>query len=131
MIDISPLTTWVAIIAIASVLQSLLLLGGALMVWRSIKQGQDALERIERQHLVPLMARVNDTIGDVRDVTARVRQIDDDVRRTLTTSTERALDTAARVKSTAWPALALGRAVHDAVSSFRRRRSPGRPSSAI
>jgi CHASE1-domain containing sensor protein len=131
MIDITPLTTWVAIIAIASLLQSLMLLGGAFMAWRSIKQGQQALERLERQHLVPLVARVNDTIGDVRDVTARVRQIDDDVRRALTSSTEKALDTAARVKSTAWPALALGRAVHEAVSSFRRHRSPGRPSSAV
>lgn len=118
MIDTSTINVWLALIAIATVLQTLFLFGVAFMAWRATKQVTQAVNRFEQQHLEPLMSRVNGAVDDVRDMAARARALDDGVRDKVTSATEHARDAAELVAERIWPAYAVGKAAYTAVSSF-------------
>lgn len=118
MVDTSNITVWLAVIAIASVLQTLFLFGAAFVAWRTARQAQVAIERFEQRHVDPLMIKVNGAIDDVRDVAARARTIDDTVLAKVTNATEHAKDAAELVTERVWPAYAFGRAAYAAASTF-------------
>ena len=124
---------WLAVLAIAVVVQTLLMVGGAIVAWRMYARTTQALaqavDQLEARHLTPLSARVNAVADDVQDVMARVRRADDAVRAQLDK-----LDTVAHVAGQAvgsrmWPVVGLSRA---AAAAFRAlsSRSSTRPSSA-
>lgn len=119
--DASEIGVWLAIIAIASLVQTLLFCAAAFAAWRAARQAQAAVERFEQQRLDPLMMRVQEAVEGVRDVTARVGALDRDVRGKVADATDHAKDVAGKVATRMWPALAIGRAAYAAVSSFRRR----------
>jgi hypothetical protein len=144
--DLSDITIWVAVLAIATALQTLMLIGMGIVTWRTSRKLQDVatrverdhvvplitraneavsdvraiVGRVEREHVVPLVARVNDAVGDLRDVASRVRALDDGVKDTVATATERARDVADVVMQRAWPAYAVGRAAYAMVSALMR-----------
>lgn len=120
MTDTSTINIWLGILAIATLLQTLFMFGVAFIAWRSARQVREVADRIERQHVEPLVARVNAAIDDVRDMAARARTMDDNVRSTVASATSTARDAADRVAGTVWPAYALGRAVYTTVASFLR-----------
>lgn len=132
MVDTSNISLWLAIIAGASVLQTLLLSGAAFVAWRTARQAQAAVDRFEQRHVEPLMSKVNGAIDDVRDVAARARAIDDTVRTKVAGATDNVKDVAELVTERVWPAYAFGRAAYAATTSFfeafRSRRRP--PSAA-
>lgn len=128
MVDTSNISVWLAILAIATALQTLFLFGAAFVVWRTARKTQTAIDRFEQRHLEPLMARVNGAVDDARDVMARARSIDDNVRAKVANATDHAKDAAELVTERVWPAYAFGRGAYAAVSSFidtfRARRRP-------
>jgi hypothetical protein len=112
---------WLAVMAIAMVVQTLLMLGIAIVGWRAIGKASEAVKDLEARHLTPLGGRVN-------EVMARVRRADDAVRAQLAR-----FDTAAHVAGHAisakvWPVVGLSRAVGAAVKAFTSRGTT-RPSS--
>lgn len=113
MTDPANIVFWLALIAIASVLQTTLLIGAAFFAWRTARQAQQAVERFEQQQLSPLMGRMHGAVDDVRAAVVRAREIEGEVRDKVRTS-------ASRAANRIWPAIALGRAAHAAFSSFRR-----------
>jgi hypothetical protein len=126
---------WLAVMAIAMVVQTLLMLGIAIVGWRAIGKASEAVKDLEARHLTPLGGRVNEVADrvtavadDVQEVMARVRRADDAVRAQLAR-----FDTAARVAGHAisakvWPVVGLSRAVGAAVKAFTSRGTT-RPSS--
>lgn len=133
MVDTSNITVWLAVIAIASVLQTLFLFGAAFMAWRTARQAQTAIDRFEQRHVDPLMARVNGAVDDARDVMARARTIDDNVRAKVANATENVKDAAELMTERVWPAYAFGRAAYAATTSFVtafRSRRGGPPAAA-
>ena len=120
--------TWLAVMAIAMVVQTVLLLGIAIVGWRAIGQAAEAVKALEARHLTPLGGRVNEVADrvnavadDVQEVMARVRRADDAVRAQLGK-----FDTAAHVAGHAisakvWPVIGLSRAVGAAVKAFTSR----------
>jgi hypothetical protein len=127
--------TWLAIMAIAIVVQTLLMIGVAVVAWQALGKATDALKELEARHLAPLSARVTavstrvtEVADDVQEVIGRVRRADDAVRAQFDR-----LDSAAQVAGHAigakvWPVLGLSRAVGAAVRAFAARPST-RPSS--
>lgn len=118
MADVSDVTMWLAVLAIATVLQTCLLLVVAVVSWRAGRQLRDAIDRVEREQVVPLVARMNDAVDDWRDVASRARALDDGVRGTVAGAAGRARDAADVVMQRAWPAYAIGRAAYAVVSSL-------------
>ena len=131
--------TWLAVMAIAIIVQTLLMLGIAVIAWRAMGQAAEAVKQLEARHLVPLNARVmavservTAVADDVQEVITRVRRADDAVRAQLDR-----LDNVAHVAGHAigakvWPVVGLSRAVGAAFKAFTSRgttspSSPGTP----
>jgi hypothetical protein len=134
--------TWLAVMAIAIVVQTLLLIGIAAIAWQATLKASLALREFEARHLAPLgatvtevSARVTAVADDVQEVMTRVRRADDAVRAQLDR-----LDSVAHVAGHAlgarvWPVVGLSRAVGAAFKAFTSRpsitpSSPGTPHAA-
>jgi hypothetical protein len=113
MTDPSTTEVWLAIMAIASVIQSMVLVGAVYLGWRASRQAERLVERFERQQLDPLLGHVHEAVTDVRAAVARARTIEDDARRARR-------GVSARVSSRLWPAIALGRAARAAYATLTR-----------
>jgi len=122
--------TWLAVMAIAIVVQTLLMIGIAIVAWQAVGKATQALKELEARHLAPLSARVTavsarvtEVADDVQEVIGRVRRADDAVRAQLDR-----LDSAAHIAGHAigtkvWPVVGLSRAVGAAFRAFRSRPS--------
>lgn len=115
--------TWLAVMAIAIVVQTLLMIGAAVGAYVAVRRTAETLQRLEDRHLAPISARVNAVADDVQEVITRVRRADDGMRAGLAR-----LDTAAHVAGHAigvkmWPVVGLTRAVTAAVRSLASRSS--------
>jgi hypothetical protein len=125
--NLDTTNTWLAVMTIAIVVQTLLMIGIAVMAWQAMGRTSDALRQLEERHLQPLSARVHAVADDVQEVISRVRRADDAVRLQIDR-----LDSAAHVAGHAigarvWPVVGLSRAVAAAFRAFSSRSS--RPSS--
>jgi uncharacterized protein YoxC len=121
--------TWLAIVAIAAVAQVLLFAVMGVMLVRLGRSITTAIERFEQRHLVPFTSNAAGVAGDLRDVLAGVREVENDIRAQL-----RRLDDAATAAKHAvlhrlWPVVGLGRAVSVAARSLTTPRRP--PSTTV
>jgi hypothetical protein len=131
--------TWLAVMAIAIVVQTLLMLGIAIVAWRAMGQAADAVRALEARHLVPLSARVSAVservtavADDVQEVITRVRRADDAVRAQLDRFDSVAHVAGHAIGAKVWPVVGLSRAVGAAFKAFTSRgttspSSPGTP----
>jgi hypothetical protein len=122
--------TWLAVMAIAIVVQTLLMIGVAVVAWQALGKATAAMKELEVRHLAPLSARltavsarVTEVADDVQEVIGRVRRADDAVRSQIDR-----LDSAAHVAGHAigakvWPVVGLTRAVSAAFRAFATRPS--------
>jgi ABC-type transporter Mla subunit MlaD len=127
-INLDATNTWLAVMAIAIVVQTLLMIAGAVAAYQVVRQVNEAITRLE-DHLSPLGARVTQVADDVQEVITRVRRADDAARALVAR-----LDAAAHVAGHAigarmWPIVGLTRAVAAAARSLTSRSST--PASSI
>jgi hypothetical protein len=128
--------TWLAVMAIAIVVQTLLMIGIAVVVWQALGKAADAVKQLEARHLAPLGARltavsdrVTEVADDVQEVIGRVRRADDAVRAQLDRFDSAAHVAGHAIGAKVWPVVGLTRAVGAAFRSFTGRPSSTRPSS--
>jgi hypothetical protein len=120
--DTTHISAWLAVIAIASAVQALLLLGATIGMLVMYKRLTAAVTAFERERLNPVMAEVHRVIADAHDVIERVKSIDDDVRHALSRTADKASHAAARVRTGLWPAIGLSRGLLAAWRVFTARR---------
>jgi hypothetical protein len=120
--------TWLAVMAIAMVVQTLLMLGIAVVGWQALTKAADTVKELEARHLTPLSARVNAVADDVQEVMARVRRADDAVRAQFDRFDSAAHVAGHAISAKMWPVVGLSRAVGAAVKAFASRGTT-RPSS--
>ncbi|MBI2186766.1 MAG: hypothetical protein HYU37_06520 [Acidobacteria bacterium] len=116
--NLDTTNAWLAVIAVASAVQVLVLLAAALLGYRFYRQTMQAVREIEQRQIAPLaermqalMARVDAILVDVKDVTGTVARGTERVN--ATTGRVRA-SVAARVSQVA----GLVHAVRSAVGHF-------------
>lgn len=120
--NLDTTNTWLAVLAIAVVVQTLLMIAVAVLAWQAVRQVSESLKRLE-DRVSPLGARVTAVADDVQEVITRVRRADDAVRAQLAK-----LDTAAHIAGHAigarmWPVVGLARGVAAAARSLTSRSS--------
>ena len=127
--DLSTTNMWLAILAVASLVQVLLLIGAAIAMARVVARANAAAEAVQHQ-IAPLAARMSASLEDLHDLARRIQRADDEVHaaalrasETLSKATH-TLGVAGRMVShRTWPVLGLVRAAQAVVSTIRTRSS--------
>jgi hypothetical protein len=124
MTDLGSVPVWLGVIAVALVIQTVVMLVAGLVAWRTLARSAAALDALQRDEIRPLLVRVDAVLDDTRRVIGRVEAVDADVRATIARSAARARHAAARVKHGFWPAVGIGRGAWAVVTAFTRRPPP-------
>jgi hypothetical protein len=124
--DDSAATTWLAIIAVASALQTLIILGVAFVSYRLYRRVTDEMSRLDRDYVRPVVERVDAVLDDARDVASRLRKVDDQIRTGFERVTTHAVGAMRLWRGHLWPVVGLGRGVATALASFARRQDATR-----
>lgn len=130
MTDTGDITIWLGVIAIATVVQVLLLVGGAIAAVVAYRRTIGVIEDMKKQVIAPVALRVNATLDDMQDVISRVKAADHDVRALLTSTGNRAGRAASAVATSLWPALGVGKGVWAAAKMLRRPKNSKGPQRA-
>jgi uncharacterized protein YoxC len=92
-------TNWlIGVIAVSSAIQSLFLIGAAIMGYRMYSQMAKTMADLEAEHIEPLRRQVDTILGDVQRITARVSDQTERVDNAITDTVDRVEETAERVK---------------------------------
>lgn len=114
------LNMWMAILAIAAIVQILAMATMAILGYRLYAKASQALAELERKHVEPLTRRVNGVIDSVNAEVARVRHVGDKVEQTAEAISGGISSAASSVKQAVLPGYAVTRGVFAAVSAFRK-----------
>lgn len=98
MVDLGTTNMWLAIMAIVSILEALLILAigiGAFMMYR---RTMALVNDLESRQIAPLRQQVEGILVDVKTVTARVSEQTERVNYAISRTTERVDETADKVK---------------------------------
>jgi hypothetical protein len=87
------------IMAAASLLQAVLLIGAGIAGWTLYQRVTALLADVEQRHVAPMMSTVNAILDDVRGVTTTVKEETERVDHALRSTIHRVDDTADRVRS--------------------------------
>lgn len=113
------LNTWMAILAIAAIVQILAMATMAILGYRLYAKTSQTLADLERKHVEPMTRRVNGVIDSVNAEVARVRHVGDKVEQTAEAITGGISSAASSVKQAVLPGYAVTRGVLSAISAFR------------
>ena len=95
--DLGTTNVWLAIMAVVSVLEALLLIGigiGGFLAYRRVMQ---LVNDLEARQITPVREKVDAILVDVKTITARVSQQTERVNDAITDTMDRVDDTAGRV----------------------------------
>jgi hypothetical protein len=116
--DLGTTNLWLAILAIASAGQFLIIVGATAVAYRIYKRATSSLDALEHEQIRPLLLRVHALIDDVQDITARARTVDDALRAKLE-GVETALhSTKTVVQDRIWPVVGILRAMRAGLDAW-------------
>ena len=119
--DLQTTNAWLAVLAVASALQTLVVVGAAVGLFLVYRKTVTMLDTLEQKHLAPISARASLIMDDLQDVTARARRVDDAVRDKLHGLERAATVVKDVVADRLWPAIGIVRAVNAGLRAFTTR----------
>jgi len=119
--------TWLAILAIAAALQTLMLVVGAVIVMRVVRSVRTTVDELEHRYLAPFSARMVVVADEVREVVGRVKQTEHDLRAQLVRLEDMGRAAKHAVMHRAWPVVGAARAVSAAIRTLSQPRASSSP----
>jgi hypothetical protein len=116
--DLGTTNLWLAVLAIASAGQFLMLAGAAVLLFRVYRRASANIDALEHEQIRPLLLRVNALIDDVQDITARARSVDDAVRARLEGVESVLHSTKSVVQDRLWPLVGVVRAARAGLDAW-------------
>jgi hypothetical protein len=116
--DLGTTNLWLAVLAIASAGQFLMLAGAAVLLFRVYRRASTSIDALEHEQIRPLLLRVNALIDDVQDITARARNVDDAVRARLEGVESVLHSTKSVVQDRLWPLVGVVRAARAGLDAW-------------
>jgi len=98
--DLGTTNLLLGIMAVVSVLEALVVVGMGVAGWIMYRRVTELVNGLEERHIVPLRARVDAILDDVKGVTERVKDETDRVDHAIRATIDRVDDTADRVRAT-------------------------------
>ena len=119
--DNTATLTWLVIIALSSVTQTIVLVGALVVLYRRWRAAEERLRDIERAHVAPALARLELALQDLQDVAARFRRADEAVHRWADRTADGVETAMGLVWSRARPVLGLVKGVRAAARAWSQR----------
>lgn len=117
--ELANINSWIAVIAIVSVVQLLALVTITVMGYRLYSSSRRVIAGLEQRHVAPVARRVHALLDDVSQGMSSLRTASDGVQDTLH-GIHTGVDLAtSAVTSAVWPGWAVARGVIAAVAAFR------------
>lgn len=123
--QLSSMNTWLAVIAIASVIQVTALAAMAMVVYRLYAKSREAIDDVQRQ-IEPVKRQVTDVLDKVNTEVARLRRAGDRVEDSVAAVSHGVSAASSAVKTAVLPGWAVTRGVMAAVSAFAKPARNGR-----
>jgi hypothetical protein len=98
--DLGTTNLLLGIMAVVSVLEALVVVGMGVAGWIMYRRVEELVNGLEQRHIVPLRARVDAILDDVKGVTEKVKDETDRVDHAIRATMDRVDDTADRVRAT-------------------------------
>ena len=98
--DLGTTNLLLGIMAVVSVVEALVVVGMGLAGWIMYRRVTELVNGLEERHIVPLRARVDAILDDVKIVTEKVKDETDRVDHAIRATMDRVDDTADRVRAT-------------------------------
>jgi hypothetical protein len=109
MVDLTWTNTWLAIMAVISLINFLAVCAAGVMAYRMYQKAMATLETVERLHIAPLHARVDSVLDQVQVMTDKARHVQDSVTDALRQVTGTGSAVAGKVRSKTWPIVGIFR----------------------
>jgi hypothetical protein len=97
--DLGTTNLLLGIMAVVSILEALLVIGLGVGGWMMYRRVMELVNGLEQRHIVPLRARVDGILDDVKGVTEKVKEETDRVDHAIRVTMDRVDDTADRVRA--------------------------------
>jgi len=98
--DLGTTSLLLGIMAVVSVLEALVVVGMGVAGWIMYRRVAELVNGLEQRHIVPLRARIDAILDDVKIVTEKVKDETDRVDHAIRATMDRVDDTADRVRAT-------------------------------
>lgn len=126
---------WLAIIAIVSVIQIVVLIAGAWFLYHLYAKTSKVANELESRYLMPLNTRVNRILDEAEDIAGRVKDAETAVRNSIRHVADTGNVAVAAVRSRSWPVVGILRGIRVAMDVLfdnwpPPRRTPPRPGAA-
>ena len=121
-VDLGTTNLLLGIMAAVSIIEAVCLIGGAIAGYTAYRRVVQLVNELDERRLAPVMARVNEILADVKDVTGRVTEeaerVDHAIRETIERVDETADRVRARVRTRANRFVGLLRGIRRAIEAF-------------
>jgi hypothetical protein len=101
--SLSTTNTWLAMLAIVSLLEFLMICAAGFFAYRAYRQAMTFVENVERTHVAPLRARVDTMLDEVQTMVDRVKHAQASVSDAFQHITGAGTAIAGSVKAKTWP----------------------------
>ncbi len=120
MVDLTTTNVWLAILAIVSVLEFLMICAAGFFGYRAYHAFMEKLETVEREHIAPLHARADGVLDEVERITDKVRHAQDSVSDAFKHVAGTGNAVAWALKSRTWPIIGVLQGLRSAASVVMR-----------
>ena len=116
--SLATTNVWLAILAIVSLLEFLMIVGAGLLGYKMYRQVMTTIENVERVHIAPLRARADAILDEVQVMTAKVKHAQQSVGDALEHVSGMGGTIADTVKAKTWPIRGIINGVRIAASTL-------------
>jgi hypothetical protein len=110
---------WLAILAVVSLLEFLMICAAGLFAYKAYRQVMTVVEQVERTHIAPIRARVDTMLDEVQMMIDKVRHAQASVTDAFKHVTGAGTAIAGSVKAKTWPIAGIISGIRSAAHSFK------------
>lgn len=125
--SLTTTNVWLAILAIVSLLELLMICAAGLFAYKMYRQAMTIIETVERVHIAPLRARVDALLDEVQRMVDKVKHAQESVGDALSHVAGSGSAVAETVKAKAWPVVGIVQGIRAAANSIRKNGKKSEP----